>query len=99
MNIKGNINQEVYIKATIRGITVEETGQVTYCVNTEPREDYIPVKEEDVVFEIPEQLPKKAETPEQPKRRGRPKLATPEGTFEKLEKMRRQIKNGATDEV
>ena len=95
MIIKGDINKDIYVRATIRGISIDETGEVTYLVNTKQDDDLIPVLEKDIIFETqkkePKKEPKEEKAPEQEgvkKRRGRPRMATPESTMAKLERMR-----------
>ena len=99
MIIKGDINKDIYVRATIRGISIDETGEVTYLVNTKQEDDLIPVLEKDIIFETqkkeskkePKKEPKEEKAPEQEvvkKRRGRPRMATPESTMAKLERMR-----------
>lgn len=86
MVIKGNILDEVQIKAVIRGVEVTEDG-ITYKVNINPGDPIIEVPESKVIFPAGKF---KLETPEDTvkKKPGRPKKATVESTMEKLAKMR-----------
>ena len=91
MIIKGDINKDIYVRATIRGISIDETGEVTYLVNTKQEDDLIPVLEKDIIFETQKKETKEEKALEQEvvkKRRGRPRMATPESTMAKLERMR-----------
>lgn len=98
MEIKGNIGEEVMVKAVIESITVRKDEIVyTVTINGElmgqiPEEDITLItKEKKPRAEKKPKAPKKEETaaaPETPKRRpGRPKKATVEGTMRKYEEM------------
>lgn len=69
MEIKGDIGEEVYIKATIVGIKIYEDKQVVYFVKSKDIFEAVGMYEKDIVFreeerpaakeEIPEEKPKK----------------------------------------
>lgn len=81
MEIKGNIGDEVFLKAKLTGANIYEDGSVVYLVKC--GEEKFMVDSSKVKFEE-----KKAAAPETPKRRpGRPKKATVEGTMRKYEEM------------
>lgn len=102
MEIKGNIGEEVMVKAVIESITVRK-DEIVYTVAIKNRaimgtNPVIP--EEEITFITKEKKPRaekkpkapkkeeKAAAPETPKRRpGRPKKATVEGTMRKYEEM------------
>lgn len=98
MEIKGNIGEEVMVKAVIESITVRKDEIVyTVTINGElmgqiPEEDITLItKEKKQRAEKKPKAPKKEEkaaAPETSKRRpGRPKKATVEGTMRKYEEM------------
>lgn len=102
MEIKGNIGEEVMVKAVIESVTVRK-DEIVYTVAIKNRamgtNPVIP--EEEITFITKEKKPraekkpkapkkeeKTAAAPETPKRRpGRPKKATVEGTMRKYEEM------------
>lgn len=55
MEIKGNIGEEVYIKAKIRGITISEEEGIVYMVTAHDDDDLVPIPENEIRF-----LPSKA---------------------------------------
>lgn len=97
MEIKGNIGEEIYVKARIKSINIDQDG-VRYFVNID-YSDVSGIKGEDILFNAePEEVPQGAleevaegvaeevaeevvETP--PKRRGRPRKTTVNDLMEK----------------
>lgn len=102
MEIKGNIGEEVMIKAVIESVTVRK-DEIIYTVMINDRELMGQIPEEEITFITKEKKPraenkpkeeKKAAAPETPKRRpGRPKKATVEGTMAKYEEMINRAKS------
>ena len=88
MEIKGNIGEEVYIKAKINYIKIDEKGVKYYISIPDSYEDGL--KESEIMFKMPEPKPtpkieirekakeivKEAKTEAPDKKRGRPKKAT-----------------------
>jgi hypothetical protein len=82
MEIKGNIGEEIYVKARIKSINIDQDG-VRYFVNID-YSDVSGIKGEDILFNAePEEAPQGApeEVAEEvvetlPKRRGRPRKTT-----------------------
>ena len=74
MEIKGNIGEEIYVKARIKSINIDQDG-VRYFVNID-YSDVSGIKGEDILFNAePEEVAEEVvETP--PKRRGRPRKTT-----------------------
>ena len=98
MEIKGNIGDEVFLKAKLTGANIYEDGSVVYLVKC--GEENFMVDSSEVKFEekkaaVPKKKEeKKAAAPEAPKRRpGRPKKATVEGTMAKYEEMINRAKS------
>lgn len=50
MEIKGNIGEEVYIKAKIRGVTISEEEGIVYMVTAHDDDDLVPIPENEVRF-------------------------------------------------
>ena len=87
MEIKGKIGEEVFVKARIESIFVDEHG-TSYCVLLSGKDgdfqnNYQNVKLEDVIFTEPKKPEKKApevkkdvEPIAPPKKRGRPRKTT-----------------------
>lgn len=99
MEIKGNIGEEVMVKAVIESVTVRK-DEIVYTVTINNRELMGKIPEEEITFITKEKKPRvekkpkapkkeeKAAAQETPKRRpGRPKKATVEGTMRKYEEM------------
>ena len=93
MEIKGNIGDEVFLKAKLTGANIYEDGSVVYLVKC--GEENFMVDSSEVKFEEKKTaVPKKKEEPAAaPKRRGRPKKATVEGTMAKYEEMINRAKS------
>lgn len=99
MEIKGNIGEEVMVKAVIESVTVYK-NETVYRLDINDGEGHVNVSEDEITFITKEKKPRaekkpkapkkeeKAAAPETPKRRpGRPKKATVEGTMRKYEEM------------
>ena len=87
MEIKGNIGEEVYVKAKIKSISVDQDG-TRYFLDVE-YEDTKGVDSSEILFnaepekaaeEVPEEV---AEIPAPAKRRGRPRKATVDDLIKK----------------
>lgn len=102
MEIKGELGQEVLVRAKINSVNVSPEGAVYQLGNkwmVDIKDHSIIVKEEDIIFQ--DEKPKKASAPkkkEEPaaapkKRPGRPKKATVEGTMAKYEEMINRAKS------
>ena len=87
MEIKGNIGEEVYIKAKIKSISVDQDG-TRYFLDVE-YEDIKGVNSSEILFnaepekaveEVPEEV---AEIPAPAKRRGRPRKTTVDDLIKK----------------
>lgn len=106
MEIKGNIGEEVMVKAVIESVTVYK-NETVYRLDVNDGEGHVSVTEEEITFITKEKKPraekkpkapkneeKKVAAPETPKRRpGRPKKATVEGTMAKYEEMINRAKS------
>lgn len=85
MEIKGNIGEEVYVKAKIKSISVDQDG-TRYFLDVE-YEDTKGIDSSEILFnaepeEVPEEVVEEVvETP--PKRRGRPRKTTVDDLMKK----------------
>lgn len=85
MEIKGNIGEEVYVKASIKKIIVDEEG-IKYTVMIQNA--VYRVDSEEVMFlEKTVKNAEKAEAPQPSKKRGRPRKTTVDDLMEKAQRV------------
>lgn len=103
MEVRGEIGATCFVKATVKVIEIGENG-TTYLVTLQEGGDYHEVKAEDILFEtnsaemleaekkieeLKEMPAVKFETPEAPRRRGRPKKASVDDLMKRAEQAKK----------